>query len=109
MYICDTKIKELITIKKVKIMATINVKKFIEIANEKVVDKWNSYINIVDYLKCFQWEKKLWERVEEEKLDELVEKELDERNSNGHFSRWTNHGNNIWHEYEKTKKLYFNR
>ena len=90
-------------------MTTINVKKFMEIANEKVVDKWNSYINIVDYLKCFQWEKKLWESVEENKLDELVEKELDERCSNGHFSRWTNHGYNIWHEYEQTKKLYFNK
>ena len=86
-------------------MATINVKKFIEVANE-VVDNWNGYINIVDLIKCFQWEK---EKVEEEKLDELIEKELDERCSNGYFSRWTSHGYNIWHEYEKTKELYFNK
>ena len=91
------------------IMTTIKFEKFLEIANEKVVDKWNSYINIVDIIKSLQWEKKIGQEIEEKDLDELIEKELDERCSNGHFSRWTNHGYNIWHEYERTKELYFEK
>lgn len=52
-YICNTKIKEIITIKTLKIMATINVKKFMEIANNRVVDKWNSYINVFNGRKNY--------------------------------------------------------
>ena len=88
------------------IMTTIKFEKFLEIAREQVIDRFNNYINIVDIIKSLQWEKKIGQEIEEKDLDELVEKELDERCSNGHFSRWTNHGYNIWHEYERTKELY---
>ena len=88
-------------------MATIKFEKFLEIAREQVIDRFNNYINIVDIIKSLQWEKKIGQEIEEKDLDELVEEELDERCSNGHFSRWTSHGYNVWHEYVKTKEIYF--
>ena len=86
------------------IMTTIKFEKFLEIAREQVIDRFNNYINIVDIIKS---EKKIGQEIEEKDLDKLVEEELDERNSNGHFSRWNSHGYNIWHEYVKTKEIYF--
>ena len=88
------------------IMATINIEKFVEVAKE-VVDNNNNYINIVDIIKSLQYDKKLQKEIEEKDLDELVEKELDEECSNGHFSRWTNHGCSIWHEYEEARYYYY--
>ena len=88
------------------IMATINVNKLIEIAKE-VVDNSNNYVNIVDIIKYLQDELKITKEVEEKELDELVEKYLDEECSNGHFSRWTHHGVQIWHEYEDAKEYYY--
>ena len=88
-------------------MTTIKFEKFLEIAREQVIDRFNNYINIVDIIKSLQWEKKIGQEIEEKDLDELVEEELDERCSNGHFSKWTSHGYNVWHEYVKTKEIYF--
>ena len=88
-------------------MATINIEKFVEIAREQVIDRFNNYINIVDIIKSLQWEKKVGQEIEGKDLDELIEKELDERCSNGHFSRWTHHGYTIWHEYEKARYYYY--
>ena len=89
------------------IMATINIEKFIVLAKEQVED--NNYVNIVDIIKYLQDELKIAKEIEEKDLDELVEKELDDRCDNGHFSRWTNHGCAIWHEYLQVKCYYFDR
>lgn len=86
-------------------MATINIEKFIVLAKEQVED--NNYVNIVDIVKYLQYDKKIGKEIEEKDLDELVEKELDEECSNGHFSRWTSHGCSIWHEYEDAKEYYY--
>ena len=86
------------------IMATINIEKFIVLAKEQVED--NNLLNIVDLLRYFQSENLVEQVIDAEKLDELVEKELDERCSNGHFSRWTSHGCSIWHEYEEARYYY---
>ena len=86
------------------IMATINIEKFIVLAKEQVED--NNLLNIVDLLRYFQSENLVEQVIDAEKLDELVEKELDERCSNGHFSRWTHHGCAIWHEYEEARYYY---
>ena len=86
-------------------MATINIEKFIVLAKEQVED--NNLLNIVDLLRYFQSENLVEQVIDAEKLDELVEKELDEECSNGHFSRWTNHGCSIWHEYEEAKYYYY--
>ena len=88
-------------------MATINIEKFVEIANEQVVDKYNNYINIVDIVKSLQYDKKIGKEIEGKDLDELIEKYLDERCSNGHFSKWTHYGYAIWHEYEKARYYYY--
>lgn len=85
-------------------MATINIEKFIVLAKEQVED--NNLLNIVDLLRYFQSENLVEQVIDAEKLDELVEKELDERCSNGHFSRWTSHGCSIWHEYEEARYYY---
>ena len=87
------------------IMATINIEKFIVLAKEQVED--NNLLNIVDLLRYFQSENLVEQVIDAEKLDELVEKELDERCSNGHFSRWTSHGCSIWHEYEEARYYYY--
>ena len=86
-------------------MATINIEKFIVLAKEQVED--NNLLNIVDLLRYFQSENLVEQVIDAEKLDELVEKELDERCSNGHFSRWTSHGCSIWHEYEEARYYYY--
>lgn len=86
------------------IMATINIEKFVEVAKEQLED--NNLLNIVDLLRYFQSENLVEQVIDAEKLDELVEKELDDRCDNGHFSRWTNHGCSIWHEYEEAKYYY---
>lgn len=85
-------------------MATINIEKFVEVAKEQLED--NNLLNIVDLLRYFQSENLVEQVIDAEKLDELVEKELDDRCDNGHFSRWTNHGCSIWHEYEEAKYYY---
>ena len=87
-------------------MEKINISRFIEIAKKVVEDNYNNYINIVDIVKYLQFDRA---EVEEKELDELVEKYLDEECSNGHFSRWTHHGVQIWHEYEDAKCYYFDR
>ena len=85
-------------------MEKINVKRFLQIAKKVVED--NNLLNIVDLLRYFQSENLVEQVIDAEKLDELVEKELDERCSNGHFSRWTSHGCSIWHEYEEARYYY---
>lgn len=85
-------------------MEKINISRFIEIAKKVVEDNYNNYINIVDIVKYLQFDRA---EVEEKELDELVEKYLDEECSNGHFSRWTHHGVQIWHEYEDAKEYYY--
>ena len=86
-------------------MATINIEKFIVLAKEQVED--NNLLNIVDLLRYFQSENLVEQVIDAEKLDELVEKELDDRCDNGHFSRWTHHGCSIWHEYEEARYYYY--
>ena len=85
-------------------MEKINVKRFLQIAKKVVED--NNLLNIVDLLRYFQSENLVEQVIDAEKLDELVEKELDDRCDNGHFSRWTNHGYKIWHEYEEARYYY---
>ena len=87
------------------IMATINIEKFIVLAKEQVED--NNLLNIVDLLRYFQSENLVEQVIDAEKLDELIEKELDDRCDNGHFSRWTSHGCSIWHEYEEARYYYY--